>query len=138
MSKSDFIDPGLHKFVIHQGFFLRLNNKSFLNVKIFNSFVSFAFKDDHRRKHFSISIRRQNNGHIPKDLSKITFFFVKKDGKFNVKITGPRQYSRDLIQGGLERVRVRIHTAQLMKDYTDNLLSWFQILWKVTVSEYRN
>ena len=27
---------------------------------------------------------------------------MKKDGKFNVKITGPRQYSRDLIQGGLE------------------------------------
>jgi len=41
-------------------------------------------------------------GHIPKDLSKITYFFLKKDGKFNVKITGPRQYSRDLIQGGME------------------------------------
>ena len=41
-------------------------------------------------------------GHIPKDLSKITYFFLKKDGKFNVKITGPRNYSRDLIQGGVE------------------------------------
>ena len=27
---------------------------------------------------------------------------MKKDDKFNVKITGLRQYSRDLIQGGLE------------------------------------
>ena len=27
---------------------------------------------------------------------------MKKDGKFNVKIPEPRQYSRDFIQGGLE------------------------------------
>ena len=41
-------------------------------------------------------------GHIPKDMSKITYFFLKADGKFDVEITGPRQYSRDLIQGGME------------------------------------
>ena len=53
---------------------------------------------------YAMAIKSEDKtiGHIPKDLSKITYFFLKKDGKFNVKITGPRQYSRDLIKGGME------------------------------------
>ena len=35
-------------------------------------------------------------------LSKLTFFFLRYDGKFSIKVNGPRRYSVDLIEGGLE------------------------------------
>ena len=41
-------------------------------------------------------------GHIPKFLSKITYFYLKHDGDLLVEIIGKRQYSRDLPQGGME------------------------------------
>ena len=41
-------------------------------------------------------------GHIPKFLSKITCFYLKYGGDLLVEITGKRQYSRDLPQGGME------------------------------------
>ena len=45
---------------------------------------------------------KKTTGHIPKYLTKIMYFFMKKDGRFKHKITGSRQYSRDLIKEGLE------------------------------------
>ena len=44
----------------------------------------------------------KTTGHIPEDLSKIMYFFLKKVGRFKLKITGPRQHSRNLIQRGLK------------------------------------
>ena len=44
----------------------------------------------------------QTVGHIPMFLSKLTFFFMTYDGKVSIKVNGPRRYSVDLIQGGLE------------------------------------
>ena len=41
-------------------------------------------------------------GHIPKFLSKITYFYLKHGGYLLVEIIGKRQYSRDLPQGGME------------------------------------
>ena len=41
-------------------------------------------------------------GHIPQFLSKITYFYLKHGGDLLVEITGKRQYSRDLPQGGME------------------------------------
>ena len=41
-------------------------------------------------------------GHIPKFLTKLTFFFLKNGGKLHITVTGPRRYSADLKQGGLE------------------------------------
>ena len=35
-------------------------------------------------------------------LSKLAFFFLRYDGKVLIKVNGPRRYSVDLIQGGLE------------------------------------
>ena len=37
-------------------------------------------------------------GHVP----KFTFFFLKNAGKLHITVTGPRRYSADLKQGGLE------------------------------------
>ena len=41
-------------------------------------------------------------GHIPKFLSKITYFYLKHGGDLLVEIIGKRKYSRDLPQGGME------------------------------------
>ena len=41
-------------------------------------------------------------GHVPKFLTKLTFFFLKDGGKLHIRVTGPRRYSFDLNQSGLE------------------------------------
>ena len=41
-------------------------------------------------------------GHVPCFLTKLTFFFLKNGGKLLITVTGPRRYSIDLKQGGLE------------------------------------
>ena len=40
--------------------------------------------------------------HIPMFLSKLTFFFLRYDGKVSIKVNGPRSYTVDLIQGDPE------------------------------------
>ena len=40
-------------------------------------------------------------GHVPKFLSKICYFYQKHGGTIIVRITGERQYSKDLVQGGM-------------------------------------
>ena len=41
-------------------------------------------------------------GYVPKFLTKLTFFFLKNGGKLHITVTGPRGYSVDLKQSGLE------------------------------------
>ena len=50
----------------------------------------------------AVKNREQTVGHIPMFLSKLTFFFLRYDGKVSIKVNGQRRYSVDLIQGGLE------------------------------------
>ena len=53
---------------------------------------------------YAIAVKNgeQTVGHTPMFLSKLTFFFLRYDGKVSIKVNGPRMYSVDLIQGGLE------------------------------------
>ena len=53
---------------------------------------------------YAIAVKNgeQTVGHIPMSLSKLTFLFLRYDGKVSIKVSGPRKYSVDLIQGGLE------------------------------------
>ena len=53
---------------------------------------------------YAIAVKNgeQTVGHIPMFLSKLTFFFLRYDGKVSIKVNGPRRYSVDLIQGSLE------------------------------------
>ena len=44
----------------------------------------------------------QTVGHVPKLLSKLTYFFIKNGGGLSVKVTGERRYSHDLPKGGME------------------------------------
>ena len=39
---------------------------------------------------------RKTMGHVPKSLTKLTFFFLKHGGKLHITMTGPRRYSVDL------------------------------------------
>ena len=41
-------------------------------------------------------------GHIPKFMSKLTYFFLKHGGHIKCEITGGKKYSKDFEQGGLE------------------------------------
>ena len=53
---------------------------------------------------YAIAVKNgeQTVGYIPMFLSKLTFFFLRYDGKVSIKVNGPRSYSVDLMQGGLE------------------------------------
>ena len=53
---------------------------------------------------YAIALKQKDaiDGHIPKFLSKITYFYLKHGGDLLVEIIGKRQYSRDLPQGGME------------------------------------
>lgn len=44
----------------------------------------------------------QTIGHVPKFLSKLTYFFIKSGGELSVRVTGERRYSHDLAKGGME------------------------------------
>ena len=44
----------------------------------------------------------QTVGRVPKFLSKLTFFFLKRGGKVVIKVNRPKRYSVDLKQGGME------------------------------------
>ena len=41
-------------------------------------------------------------GHIPIKTSRVTFLFLRRGGSLQSTVTGRRQYSSDLLQGGLE------------------------------------
>ena len=50
----------------------------------------------------AIISNNQTVGHVPKFLSKLTFFFLKHGATLTVKVTGERRYSFDLPQGDME------------------------------------
>lgn len=41
-------------------------------------------------------------GHIPRKISRISSIFIRRGGRISCQVTGSRQYSGDLPQGGLE------------------------------------
>ena len=64
---------------------------------------------------YAIAVKHdeQTVGHVPKFLSKLTFFFfLKHGGKVIIKVNGPKRYSVDLKQGGMEVLKLA------MKNYS--------------------
>ena len=41
-------------------------------------------------------------GHVPRKISAICSLFLRRGGRIQCEVTGTRQYSRDIPQGGLE------------------------------------
>ena len=54
----------------------------------------------------------QTVGHVPKFLSKLTFFFLKHGDTLTVKVTGERRYSFNLPHGSLEIAVEFIYKSQ--------------------------
>ena len=53
---------------------------------------------------FAVAVIRDGEiiGHVPKLISAAASLFLRHSGAIKCKVTGTRQYSRDLPQGGLE------------------------------------
>ena len=47
---------------------------------------------------FAVIDNEKTVGHVPKFLTKLTFFFLKIGGKLHITVTGPRKYYADLKQ----------------------------------------
>jgi len=59
---------------------------------------------DNEHDIFSVAVRKGTNivGHTPRKISCSCTFFIRSGGVINCFTTGPRQYTRDLLQGGLD------------------------------------
>ena len=57
-----------------------------------------------RHDPFSVKVIKSATivGHLPKRISSTCSLFLRMGGSISCEVTGPRQYSADLIQGGLE------------------------------------
>ena len=53
---------------------------------------------------YAVAVMKGNDvvGHIPRKISSLCYFFLSKGGRLECKVTGKRQHSIDLPQGGLE------------------------------------
>ena len=51
-------------------------------------------------------------GHLPKKISRVCSLFLRRGGTIQCEVTGNRQRSRDLIQGGLEIPCVLIFSSE--------------------------
>ena len=53
---------------------------------------------------YAVAVLRENIvvGHIPRKISAACYLFIKRNGSISCVITGKRQYSIDLPQGGLD------------------------------------
>ena len=68
----------------------------------------------------AIISNNQTVGHVPKFLSKLTFFFLKHGGTLTVQVTGERRYSFDLAQGGMEITPEFIYKSE-KKELSDQM-----------------
>ena len=59
---------------------------------------------------YSVAVLKNSTpvGHLPKKLSCVFSLFIRRGGTIQCQVTGPRKYSSDLQQGGLEIPRVLI------------------------------
>ena len=53
---------------------------------------------------YSVAVVKDGStvGHLPRKISMLCSLFIRRGGSILCRITGSRQYSRDLPQGGLE------------------------------------
>ena len=59
---------------------------------------------DNRQDCYAVAVMNDTNvvGHLPRRISYICNIFIYHAGSITCRVTGPRQYSWDLEQGGLE------------------------------------
>ena len=54
--------------------------------------------------HYAVAVMRSGEvvGHVPHSISTLCSLFIEQGGNITCEVTGNRQYSYDLPQGGLE------------------------------------
>ena len=63
-------------------------------------------------------------GHLPKKISSTCSLFLCMGGAISCTVTGPKQYSADLIQGGLEiPCRLMLSASKELVDKAKKLLA---------------
>ena len=57
-----------------------------------------------REDRFAVAVVKDSNvvGHVPRKISSVCSLFLRESGSIICRVTGSRQYSSDLPQGGLE------------------------------------
>ena len=66
-------------------------------------------------------------GHLPKRISSTCLLFLHMGGSISCEVTGPRQYSADLIQGGLEipcRLMLFLLAREMYLMTSGSIMSW--------------
>ena len=81
---------------------------------------------DNRHDIFSVAVRKGTNiiGHVPRRISYSFTLFIRSGGVINCFTTGPRQYSRDLPQRGLD-----IPCSYIFKGSKD-IIGRLEEIWK--------
>lgn len=53
---------------------------------------------------YAVAVKRTGTivGHLPRSISKVCSVFLRRGGVITCTVSGPRRYSSDLLQGGLE------------------------------------
>lgn len=80
-------------------------------------------EDGNRVDAFAVAVVKDETvvGHVPKKISSVCSLYLRRGGSIVCRVTGPRRYSEDLVQGGLEIPCVLIfeggakHTAKAKK-----------------------
>ena len=63
-------------------------------------------------------------GHLPKMISSTCLLFLRMGGAISCTVTGPKRYSADLIQGGLEiPCRLMLSASKELVDKAKKLLA---------------
>jgi len=63
---------------------------------------------------FTVAMKKDSVtvGHVPRAISPICSIFIRRGGTIKCRVTGARQYSSDLPQGGLELLSILIFYMQ--------------------------
>ena len=77
-------------------------------VAVVGEELSCRRESTNRKGHFVVVVVKDSNivGHMTKKISSICSLFLRQSGSIICHVTGNRQYSSDLPQGGLEDVCV--------------------------------
>ena len=67
--------------------------------------LSYKSESTNREDRFAVAVMKADStivGHMPRKISAVCSLFLWQSGKISCCVTGPRQHSSDLPQGGLE------------------------------------
>lgn len=87
--------------------------------------LSCTRENGNRHNPFSVTVSKSATivGHLSKKISSMCSLFLRMGGTISCIVTGPKQYSADLIQGGLEIPCHLMSASKELVDKAKNLLA---------------